>query len=456
MRIVLAVHHFPPKYTAGAELRAYRTAKWLSNNGHDVHIVTVESVLDGPEDGVLWEDDVYNGLLVRRLSFDLTKGDDRFTWEYDNPWISDHLHEYLAQNKPDVFHLIGGYILGAGAIKAAQAHEIPVVVTLTDFWFYCPRINLVRPDGSLSNAYEFNSHDCTRCRFEEKRRYRRPAKAFPGLADKYWARAFRPGRPNESGFNDIALKFEQRNRILTECLAEAAALICPSQFLVDTLRSRGLPEGKLHMIQHGLDKTSWIESDGRNVDGVFRIGYLGQIDKHKGVHLLLRAYNELEVNTPLELVVYGDLTAIPNYANSLINIASTNPNIRFLGKYDYSNVAKIFAQLDVLVIPSIWNEIGPWVMYEALDTKTPVIASDIPNMSHIIRHEENGLLFKTGYWQDLAQQLQRLIESESLRSHLIDGITPVNTIENEMADLNSVYQNVVKELSPGGTGQISA
>ena len=112
------------------------------------------------------------------------------------------------------------------------------------------------------------------------------------------------------------------------------------------------------------------------------------------------------------------------------------------------HVAKIFAQLDVLVIPSIWNEIGPWVMYEALDTKTPVIASDIPNMSHIIEHEVNGLLFKTGDWQDLAMQLQRLIESGSLRSQLIGGIRPVNTIENEMENLEKVYQKAVKSSQP--------
>jgi glycosyltransferase involved in cell wall biosynthesis len=326
-------------------------------------------------------------------------------------------------------------------------------VTLTDFWFYCPRINLVRPDGSLSNAYEFNSHNCTRCRYEEKRRYLLPSKAFPSLVDKFWSSAFSSVWPNASGINDTSQKYEQRNRILSENLAKAAALICPSQFLVDTLSSRGLPGDKLHLIQHGLDKSSWVESDGRNVDGVFRIGYMGQINKHKGVHLLIRAFNELEEKTPLDLVVYGDSTAVPNYTNSLINIASTNPNVKFLGRYDYSHVAKIFAQLDVLVIPSIWNEIGPWVMYEALDTKTPVIASDIPNMSHIIKHEENGLLFKTGDWRDLAHQLQRLIESETLRSQLINGITSVNTIENEMADLNSVYQDIVKDVSQVGKEQ---
>ena len=176
MRIALAVHHFPPNYSAGAELYAYQTARWLENNGNDLRIIAVESVNSGPNEELQTEDDVYRGLRVHRLSFDLSNPKDKFTWEYDNPWIYDHLVEYFGKMKPDVFHLISGYILGAGALKAALTHQIPVVVTLTDFWFFCPRINLVRPDGRLSDAFVFDAHNCTRCKFEEKRRYLLPAK----------------------------------------------------------------------------------------------------------------------------------------------------------------------------------------------------------------------------------------------------------------------------------------
>lgn len=446
MRIALAVHHFPPKYSAGAELRAYRTARWLSNHGHEVRIITIESVKQGPDQGVFWKDDVYKGLQIRRLSFDLSKAEDLFTWEYDNPWIYDHLVEYLGEFKPDLFHLISGYLFGAGALNAARWHHLPVVVTLTDFWFYCPRINLVRPDGTLSDAYKFDSYNCTRCRFEERRRFFLPAKVMPNLADKFWARSNNSKLSHLLDINEINKKFIDRNRILLEALGDSSAIICPSQFLADSLRSRGIREQKLHMIQHGLDKSNWTPVEDGHNDSTFRIGYLGQINKHKGIHLLIRAFNELQINSPMELCIYGDASSVPRYTKSLQKLANKDSRIRFLGKYKYSQVANIFSQLDILVIPSIWNEIGPWVMYEALETKTPVLASDIPNMSHIIHHEENGLLFECGNWEDLALQLRRLIENDALRSSLIQGINPVNTIENEMADLIQVYQDVVKEM----------
>lgn len=456
MRIALAVHHFPPNYSAGAELRAYRTARWLSNYGHDLQIITVESVKDGSDDGIAWEDDEYKGLQVRRLTFDLSKSKDSFIWEYDNPWIYDHLVEYFAEIKPDVFHLISGYILGAGAIKAARFHQLPVVVTLTDFWFFCPRINLVRPDGTLSNAYEFDSQNCTRCRFEERQRFRLPAQLMPDMAKKFWATAFDAKWSGLLGINEIDQKFKDRNSTLIDILSEASAIICPSQFLIDTLLARGLPEQKLHFIQHGLDKSSWAPAGNRNNHDTFRIGYLGQINKHKGLHLLIRAFKKLKTTIPLELLIYGDPLSVPKYTKSLEKLTGDDVRIKFLGKYEYSQVAKNFSQLDVLVIPSIWNEIGPWVMYEAFETKTPVIASDIPNMSHIIRHEKNGLLFRCRDWQDLANQLRRLVENEDLRLNLIRGINPVNTIDSEMDDLNQVYQDVVKDLHAATIRQLLA
>lgn len=446
MRIALAVHHFPPNYSAGAELHAYQTARWLANNGNDVRIIAVESVTSGPREGVQTEDDVYEGLHVHRLSFNLSNPRDKFTWEYNNPWIYDHLVEYFAEMKPDLFHLISGYILGAGALEAAKVHQIPVVVTLTDFWFFCPRINLVRPDGALSDASMFDAHNCTRCKFEEKRRYLLPAIIFPKAADKFWVKSVDAIWSNLLGIKATEKKFKDRNSTLFEVLSQASAIVCPSQFLINSVRSRGLPQKKLYFIQHGLDKSNWAPVVNRQRNGTFQIGYLGQIDKHKGIHLLIKAFKQLRTNIPLELCIYGDDTSVPQYTNYLKKLVNGDPRIILFGRYEYSQIANIFSQLDVAVIPSIWNEIGPLVMYEALDMKIPVLASDIPNMSHIIHDEENGLLFECGNWHDLAFQLNRMIEDNNLRLKLIDGIKPINSIDNEMIALNRVYQSVVKEM----------
>ena len=84
MKAVIAVHHLPPRYTSGAELRAYRTAAWLRDHGHDVHMVCIEAIDTGDGHGLTFEDDTYGGLPIRRLSFNLAAAPDPFRWTYDN------------------------------------------------------------------------------------------------------------------------------------------------------------------------------------------------------------------------------------------------------------------------------------------------------------------------------------------------------------------------------------
>jgi hypothetical protein len=134
LKIVLAVHHFPPNFKAGAEWRAHRTATWLQRQGHIVKVVCVESIRDTRTSDLRWVDEQYDSLPVRRLFLNWANASDPARWEYDNPWAEAHLTEYLAEEKPDIFHLIGGYLMSAGAIRAAKHQEIPVTLTLTDFW----------------------------------------------------------------------------------------------------------------------------------------------------------------------------------------------------------------------------------------------------------------------------------------------------------------------------------
>ena len=71
MRILLALHHFLPRYTGGVELIAQRAAHWLVSHGHQVEIVCVEAIDRGDGLEVSAQSDEYEGLPVQRLSFNL-------------------------------------------------------------------------------------------------------------------------------------------------------------------------------------------------------------------------------------------------------------------------------------------------------------------------------------------------------------------------------------------------
>lgn len=440
MKIILAAHHFPPRYTGGAELRTYRTAKWFQDRGHEVHVIAVEAIDRGGDDGLSFEDTVYDGLPVRRLSFNLAAAPDPFRWTYDNPWIGRHLRQYLAQIQPDVFHLISGYLMSGSALRAAGTLRIPTVLTLTDFWFLCPRITLLRSNGQLSTP-PFEAATCAQCLGEEKRRYRYLGRIAPRLMRAYWQRQM--GR--------IA-QVQRRMDFLQETLNLVDAIISPSQFLRDLFIEAGVSPERIVFSRQGRDfphltPEELVKSPSEHL----RIGYMGQIAPHKGVHTLFQAVQRLP-GANLKVTAYGDVTPFPDYTRRLRQMARQDARLELAGVFERTQVSRVLQDLDVIVVPSINYENSPNTILEAFAHRTPVVVSDLGGMAELVENGVNGLTFAAGDAASLAAQLRRLLEEPGLLARLRQGIQPVKTRAQEMAELLQIYAAVSGEGIAQGQG----
>jgi glycosyltransferase involved in cell wall biosynthesis len=436
MNIVIAVHHFPPRYTGGAEWEAYRTALALQARGHGVRVLCVERIDAGPERGVTWTDDVYDGISVRRLSYQLAAAPDPLRWEYDNLWIGQHVQDFLCEHHSDLFHLMGGYLLSGRALRAAQALAIPTVVTLMDFWFLCRRISMLRSDGHISTL-PIRLANCARCLGEEQRRYRWPGRLAPGLMDVYWRLQKTPIR-----------NLEARMTFLRETLNQVNVIISRSQFLRSTFIQAGVEPERIHFMRQGRDVPGLTPEILEKIPGTgLRVGYIGQIAEHKGVHVLLEAVRCLP-GLPLTVSIYGDPAPFPNYTARLRRWTARDKRLEFAGMYrNAREMTEVLRALDVIVVPSLWYENSPNVILEAFAHRTPVVASNLGGMSELVEHEKNGLLFEPGNAADLARQLQRLLNEPGLLSALRAGISPIKSLAEEMDELENLYQQVVTRES---------
>jgi len=435
MKVVYAIHHFPPRYTGGAELRALRTAGEMQSRGHQVQVVCVERIDSGPQEGVKWEDDRYAGLRVRRLSFNLASAPDRFLWDYDNPWIGDHLYDLLGKIRPDLFHLIGGYLISGRALQVAQALGIPCVVSLTDFWFLCPRTTLWRSDGRLSSL-PVDPLSCARCLGEERRRYRLPARLAPALMDFYWR-----------GQTRRLSQLRRRQVYLHQTLNASQAILSPSQFLRNLFIEAGIDAQRIHFMRQGLEFVGQpAEESSKPPATHLRVGYLGQIAEHKGLHVLFEAARRLP-GVPLSVHAYGNPSVFPRYTRRLQRLAAIDHRLQIAGPYQRQQVSQVFHRLDVVVVPSLWYENSPNVILEAFAHRTPVIASRLGGMAELVRHGENGLLFAPGDSDDLARQLRRLAEDPALLARLRVNVPPVKVFNEEMDQLETLYAQIVNPVA---------
>ena len=104
--------------------------------------------------------------------------------------------------------------------------------------------------------------------------------------------------------------------------------------------------------------------------GPLRFGFLGRLAETKGLDRLLQAFVDLPEGSA-ELVIAG--TGEPGYERSLRRIAADRSDIHWLGFVD---PATLLDQIDVIVVPSTWDDTAPLVVVEAFARQRPVIGAN--------------------------------------------------------------------------------
>ncbi len=427
MKLLIVAPHFPPAHVGGVEVIARGHAEWMQQAGHQVGVVCVEHLGDSANVSAVV--DRTHGYEVHRLTLGVGSGDFRLLHAHDGlrAWFEALLHDA----RPDVMHVHSGYLTGAPALAAAKSAAVRTVLTLHDYWFICPRITLLQPDGSCCDGPEPSK--CAWCLRTEQRRFRWADQATAGVAGSVGRNLTRASLFDRAFVNALL----QRNDCLRSLLMGTDVVLSPSVFLRSLMADAGFPEDHIRTHVTGIEPQPRWERR-RDADGPLSIGYAGRIVEPKGVHLLIEAARAL----PFEnwtLAIHGPTTVDARYMLRLESLAAGDPRIQFKGPFAGDQQSRVFSELDVLVVPSLWYENRPLIILEAQSAGLPIVAARLGGMAELVDHGRSGLLFQPGDVRDLAAQLTALRNDPSFADRLAAVRSSVMTVDQEMASLQRIY-----------------
>ncbi len=81
-----------------------------------------------------------------------------------------------------------------------------------------------------------------------------------------------------------------------------------------------------------------------------------------------------------------------------------------MGAFDNAEAAAVYADIDVLVVPSLWPENSPLVIHEAFMAGVPVVGARQGGIPGLVTHDVNGLLYDAFSPSALAAALRTLID----------------------------------------------
>ena len=426
-RVLYVVHHHPSVMAGGAETYALE----LYEHVRDRVPGWEPLLLAGTGPSGSGRGSPHPGTLIEPVGGD--PGQDFFhTDAADYDWFlssarnkefyTRYLADFLRAYRPDVVHIQHSLFFGFDMIRTIRnvLPDAAVVYTLHEYLPMCFRDGqLLRTDGSLCTGP--SPRKCASC--------------FPAIAPQ---------------------DFFLRERFIKAQLAEVDRFVCPSAFLLEAYAAWGIPREKLVHEQNGRLPVQPVPARAgerpRN-----RFGYFGQFTRYKGSDVLLEAMGRLADRgdgDAAELVLHGANLehAPPEFQDRFHTLLEDNAGtVRLHGRYRPQELPSLMADVDWVVVPSIWFENAPLVIQEAFQHGKPVICSDIGGMAEAVDDGVDGLHFRAGSASALADTLLRAATTEGLWESLSAGVRPVRSMEEHVHALQDVYDaaRAARRPAPG-------
>ncbi|RBY83283.1 glycosyltransferase family 4 protein [Blastococcus sp. TF02A-26] len=202
-------------------------------------------------------------------------------------------------------------------------------------------------------------------------------------------------------------------------LRRADAVVVLTERTAAAVRADGVPAERVHTIPSGFDPALFAGTDGDVLAGTGRprIGYVGRLAPQKRPDVLVQAFGLMQERS--ELVVVGD-----GPDRELVERAAAESpareRITLRGFVAHDAVPGVLASLDVLVLPSAYEEMGS-VLTEAMAAGLPVVASDVGGIPTVVDDGVTGLLVPPLDPPALAAALDRVVGDADLRTRLAAG-----------------------------------
>ena len=368
MRIALITNRYSPNSIGGAEKTSRILSEGITNQGYELSVLSLNNGHEiNKERGAGVEID---RLKIRNLYVPGTKKQKILTkalWHtFDsyNFLASKDVYDWLLINKPDVVHTHN--LSGFSPIiwRSVKKLDIQLIHTLHDYYFLCPRTTMFK-----------NSKICEK----------------PCLECKVLS------QPKMKLTNLVDTVVGVSNHILDQHIINC-----------------GFLNSRKVVIYNGIElsEPAAIEKEKKIFEGKpLQFGYIGKINESKGLKLLLEEFIKLP-SSKASLLIAG--TGNIDYLEKLKELTKGRANVEWLGHVEPE---PFYKNLDVIVIPSLWNEPFGLVAIEPLEYGVPVIVSNRGGLSEIITSEEIGWCFDPDQPSSLFELLENSIQnSKKIRS----------------------------------------
>jgi glycosyltransferase involved in cell wall biosynthesis len=379
MHILFVTEYFPPKIMGGGEINIFLLAKALVKRKIEVSVLTSHHA-------ALKKKEIMEGISVFRT---LKTGDTPTTPKGN---LQRYLHypgsvvkevkKFVKSKKVEGIHFIGSSLIAAPQLSSLH---IPLFATIESYPSMCPK----------GDRIYYGKRECKiTCTYNKFLACQKNSTEIGKMTNSWFLK-------NNPLFHRALYGYYQKLRAsLPYC-----HLIAISEYIHNVLLQHGVQST---IIPNAMDIKPFNTRSPELKKPV--VLYLGSLTRFKGPQVLLKAVQDL----PVQTLLYGDG---PLHQELQQTIRQKNIDATLHTPVSYDKVPQVYANTSIVVFPSIWPEPFGRIAMEAMAAGKPVVGSDIGGIKETIT-KETGILVPPDDAQALRQALLSLLADTKRRKEM--------------------------------------
>lgn len=415
MRILLASEYFYPVTKGGTEMYVYQLAKELIAHGYECAVLSMSD--DKKED-------VYEGIPIYYIPFVR----DTFQ-EVVHPDNFDALRLCIENYKPDVFHLhTSTPSLGVNHLEKIATINIKIVFTAHLTSFTCLRGDLMLYGKEVCDG-ALNRNRCLDCYLSSQGYHNTFQRAVIIQLSKL---------PLLKTIYAPLNVYDQKKKSLDKFKKVVDKLVLVSNWQKSVMEINNFEESKLAISRQAINKRDILDQKKITENKLLKIGFVGRVVRLKGLHILLDVFNGLNTdNAELHIAAIQSKEELDYYMQ--VKHSAEKENIIWKENLSASEVFAFLDSIDLLAVPSTWLETGPYVIFEAMARKVPVISFNKGGAVELINNNINGWLVENEL--EFRWKLEELMTNKEMLKEASLNIKKIRTTEDLFEEMVTVYNS---------------
>lgn len=185
----------------------------------------------------------------------------------------------------------------------------------------------------------------------------------------------------------------------------------------------------------------------KNDRDTINIAYLGYFEKKKGFDFLVESLEKLpkEYGKKINFYCYAKINSDDDQKRleTLENVKSNLLNVYHYNGYTHDELSKILSNIDLGIVPVIWEDNLPQIAIEFIANGVPIITSDMGGAQELFNN--NDFVFEAGNTDEFILKLENIIDNKEKLDEFFSKTNKLTSMDEHINALLNYYKETIKE-----------